>query len=100
MVVDISNDKYYVRWTHIQESALAPHTICDVTQRDAIVDGEYRSLGKGVAKMYYKDKTFKKDLGRKISLEKVLRKLFPNPCDKPARTAFWEAYYKMRNNKW
>jgi hypothetical protein len=101
MLVTINNQQFRVRWSHYRQPSEPLHTFT-TTRCDIFSDfpTPCSLVGSGEAHLYFRDKQFTKNLGRKVSLTKALKKSFPNHEHKGFRSCFWETYYRMRNGKW
>ena len=73
-------------------------TICSIIYEDAGDDEEnYTYEIKGISELSIKDQ-FNRSIGRKVSLTKALKELFPDDANK--RKVFWTKYWLVRGGKW
>lgn len=64
-------------------------TVCYIEKPEYIITG--------ISDLSIKD-NYNRNVGRKVSLTKALKELFPNEPEQ--RKLFWDAYYKARGGKW
>ncbi len=101
MKVEINSDIYLVLWKHSRQSNHISRgkTKCSIVKLYKDENTPLVRLLIGTGETYCSSKdSYNKDVGRKISLTRALQKIFPS--NKEIRKAFWNAYYKMKNNKW
>lgn len=95
MRVELTKENVYVvNWRHfilLEDGQTG--TSCVIKK---IVEGKPVAISTGESRLSNRD-TYKKDVGRKVSLTRALH-VFNSDIE--SKRAFWEAYYRMRNGKW
>ena len=84
---------YKVKWEHNRIDGMQTNTVCTITDT-SFVDSVIVAVG---CSYLHPQDHFSKNVGRKISLAKALKKW---AVDKRMRKQVWQAYFQMRNGRW
>ncbi len=85
MKVILNNIEYWVYWQYCENTS-GKFTLCNIETRG------FNLFATGTTKLSPKDK-FVKEVGRKTSLERALKQVFPEKAD---REVFWKAYLNRK----
>jgi hypothetical protein len=102
MKVTINGQPIHIRWNYKDVEIEIPGTnrVATTQQTACIASMNRETVAEEVVRRYYLDPiTTDKDPVRKLTLGRLLQKMFPGPDNKSTRAEFWHTYLNRSSKK-